>query len=121
MIKQGKQVKGKGREETEEEEEVEEEDEEAFDNFDSSPAVPRSKRLVVDLDPVRLGRDGDRKIAFRLNSIQIDPAGAHFKAGEIGAPRLRQRRRIALILLKLLLDVVGVGAIDEVEVFHDGS
>ncbi|KAK2075253.1 hypothetical protein P8C59_009396 [Phyllachora maydis] len=27
-------------------------DEEAFDNFDSSPAVPRSKRLVVDLDPV---------------------------------------------------------------------
>jgi phosphopantothenate-cysteine ligase len=32
--------------------EIEEEDEEAFDNFDSSPAVPRSKRLVVDLDPV---------------------------------------------------------------------
>ncbi|KAI0388666.1 DNA/pantothenate metabolism flavoprotein [Xylariaceae sp. FL0594] len=29
-----------------------EEDEEAFDNFDSSPAVPRSKRLIVDLDPV---------------------------------------------------------------------
>jgi phosphopantothenate-cysteine ligase len=28
------------------------EDEETFDNFDSSPAVPRSKRLVVDLDPV---------------------------------------------------------------------
>ncbi|KAM0154691.1 hypothetical protein ACHAPG_006381 [Botrytis cinerea] len=28
------------------------EDEEAFDNFDSSPAVPRSKRLIVDLDPV---------------------------------------------------------------------
>ncbi|KAK0717107.1 phosphopantothenate-cysteine ligase-like protein [Lasiosphaeria miniovina] len=27
-------------------------DEEIFDNFDSSPAVPRSKRLVVDLDPV---------------------------------------------------------------------
>ncbi|KAI1778902.1 DNA/pantothenate metabolism flavoprotein [Hypoxylon cercidicola] len=27
-------------------------DEEAFDNFDSSPAVPRSKRLIVDLDPV---------------------------------------------------------------------
>ncbi|KAK1836995.1 hypothetical protein QBC39DRAFT_617 [Podospora conica] len=26
--------------------------EEIFDNFDSSPAVPRSKRLVVDLDPV---------------------------------------------------------------------
>ncbi|KAK3989167.1 hypothetical protein QBC44DRAFT_328106 [Cladorrhinum sp. PSN332] len=25
---------------------------ETFDNFDSSPAVPRSKRLVVDLDPV---------------------------------------------------------------------
>jgi len=29
-----------------------EEDEETFDNFDSSPAVPRSKRLIVDLDPV---------------------------------------------------------------------
>jgi len=27
-------------------------DEETFDNFDSSPTVPRSKRLVVDLDPV---------------------------------------------------------------------
>lgn len=25
---------------------------EVFDNFDSSPAVPRSKRLIVDLDPV---------------------------------------------------------------------
>jgi len=30
----------------------ENEEEEAFDNFDSSPAVPRSKRLIVDLDPV---------------------------------------------------------------------
>ncbi|KAL2269493.1 hypothetical protein VTJ83DRAFT_1677 [Remersonia thermophila] len=28
------------------------EDEETFDNFDSSPKVPRSKRLVIDLDPV---------------------------------------------------------------------
>ncbi|KAK9776319.1 putative DNA/pantothenate metabolism flavoprotein C-terminal domain-containing protein [Seiridium cardinale] len=28
------------------------EPEEAFDNFDSSPSVPRSKRLIVDLDPV---------------------------------------------------------------------
>jgi phosphopantothenate-cysteine ligase len=28
------------------------EEEEAFDNFDSSPSVPRSKRLIVDLDPV---------------------------------------------------------------------
>ncbi|KAH6630227.1 DNA/pantothenate metabolism flavoprotein [Chaetomium sp. MPI-SDFR-AT-0129] len=28
------------------------EDEETFDNFDSSPAVPRSKSLVIDLDPV---------------------------------------------------------------------
>jgi len=28
------------------------EEEETFDNFDSSPPVPRSKRLVVDLDPV---------------------------------------------------------------------
>ena len=27
-------------------------DEEVFDNFDSSPTVPRSKRLVIDLDPV---------------------------------------------------------------------
>jgi phosphopantothenate---cysteine ligase (ATP) len=27
-------------------------EEETFDNFDSSPKVPRSKRLVVDLDPV---------------------------------------------------------------------
>src|SRR6478609_7491354 len=26
--------------------------EEIFDNFDSSPTVPRSKRLVIDLDPV---------------------------------------------------------------------
>ena len=30
----------------------EDEEEETFDNFDSSPAVPRSKRLIVDLDPV---------------------------------------------------------------------
>jgi len=29
-----------------------ENEEEAFDNFDSSPAIPRSKRLIVDLDPV---------------------------------------------------------------------
>jgi phosphopantothenate-cysteine ligase len=29
-----------------------EEEEETFDNFDSSPAVPRSKRLIIDLDPV---------------------------------------------------------------------
>ncbi|KAL2074263.1 hypothetical protein VTL71DRAFT_8041 [Oculimacula yallundae] len=29
-----------------------EEDEETFDNFDSSPRIPRSKRLIVDLDPV---------------------------------------------------------------------
>ncbi|KAI0149588.1 DFP-domain-containing protein [Xylariaceae sp. FL1272] len=29
-----------------------EQEEEAFDNFDSSPTVPRSKRLIVDLDPV---------------------------------------------------------------------
>ncbi|KAF4992416.1 hypothetical protein FGRMN_7161 [Fusarium graminum] len=28
------------------------EEEEAFDNFDSSPSVPRSKRLVIDLDPL---------------------------------------------------------------------
>lgn len=28
------------------------EPEETFDNFDSSPSVPRSKRLIVDLDPV---------------------------------------------------------------------
>jgi phosphopantothenate---cysteine ligase (ATP) len=28
------------------------EEEEAFDNFDSSPTVPRSKRLIIDLDPV---------------------------------------------------------------------
>lgn len=28
------------------------EDDEIFDNFDSSPRVPRSKRLIVDLDPV---------------------------------------------------------------------
>ncbi|RDL31505.1 CoaB-like protein [Venustampulla echinocandica] len=27
-------------------------DEEVFDNFDSSPAVPRNKRLIIDLDPV---------------------------------------------------------------------
>lgn len=27
-------------------------DEEAFDNFDANPSVPRSKRLVIDLDPV---------------------------------------------------------------------
>ncbi|EFX01987.1 phosphopantothenate-cysteine ligase [Grosmannia clavigera kw1407] len=29
-----------------------EDEEEAFDNFDSSPNIPRSKRLVIDLDPV---------------------------------------------------------------------
>lgn len=29
-----------------------EDEEEAFDNFDSYPKVPRSKRLIVDLDPV---------------------------------------------------------------------
>ncbi|KAI1186892.1 DNA/pantothenate metabolism flavoprotein [Nemania serpens] len=29
-----------------------ENEEETFDNFDSSPAVPRSKRLIIDLDPV---------------------------------------------------------------------
>ncbi|PKS09473.1 hypothetical protein jhhlp_004089 [Lomentospora prolificans] len=28
------------------------EEEETFDNFDSSPKVPRSKRLIIDLDPV---------------------------------------------------------------------
>jgi len=28
------------------------EEEEVFDNFDSSPRIPRSKRLIVDLDPV---------------------------------------------------------------------
>lgn len=28
------------------------EEEEAFDNFDANPKVPRSKRLVIDLDPV---------------------------------------------------------------------
>jgi phosphopantothenate-cysteine ligase len=27
-------------------------DDEAFDNFDSSPAIPRSKRLIIDLDPL---------------------------------------------------------------------
>ncbi|KAF4627279.1 hypothetical protein G7Y89_g10876 [Cudoniella acicularis] len=31
---------------------IENAEEETFDNFDSSPAVPRSKRLIVDLDPV---------------------------------------------------------------------
>lgn len=30
----------------------EDEEEETFDNFDSSPRVPRSKKLLVDLDPV---------------------------------------------------------------------
>ncbi|KAI8626996.1 DFP-domain-containing protein [Xylariaceae sp. FL1651] len=30
----------------------ENDEDETFDNFDSSPAVPRSKRLIVDLDPV---------------------------------------------------------------------
>jgi phosphopantothenate-cysteine ligase len=34
------------------EEEQEEEEEEEFDNFDANPRVPRSKRLIVDLDPV---------------------------------------------------------------------
>jgi phosphopantothenate-cysteine ligase len=27
-------------------------EEETFDNFDSSPSIPRSKRLIIDLDPV---------------------------------------------------------------------
>lgn len=34
------------------EQQRENEEDEAFDNFDSSPAVPRSKRLIIDLDPV---------------------------------------------------------------------
>ncbi|RWA14231.1 hypothetical protein EKO27_g846 [Xylaria grammica] len=34
------------------EQQKENEEDEAFDNFDSSPAVPRSKRLIIDLDPV---------------------------------------------------------------------
>jgi phosphopantothenate-cysteine ligase len=29
-----------------------EQEEEVFDNFDSSPRIPRSKRLIIDLDPV---------------------------------------------------------------------
>ncbi|KAI0385071.1 DFP-domain-containing protein [Hypomontagnella monticulosa] len=37
---------------TKEPREQPQQEEEAFDNFDSSPAVPRSKRLIVDLDPV---------------------------------------------------------------------
>ncbi|KAI1379127.1 DFP-domain-containing protein [Hypoxylon crocopeplum] len=37
---------------TKEAREPPEQEEEAFDNFDSSPSVPRSKRLIVDLDPV---------------------------------------------------------------------
>ncbi|PHH91078.1 hypothetical protein CDD83_1774 [Cordyceps sp. RAO-2017] len=31
---------------------ADDDDEETFDNFDASPRVPRSKRLVIDLDPV---------------------------------------------------------------------
>ncbi|RAL66783.1 hypothetical protein DID88_007566 [Monilinia fructigena] len=46
------EVKGSEERERREDEEEEEEEEEVFDNFDSSPAVPRSKRLIVDLDPV---------------------------------------------------------------------
>lgn len=34
------------------EQQKENEEDEVFDNFDSSPAVPRSKRLIIDLDPV---------------------------------------------------------------------
>ncbi|KAI1211846.1 DFP-domain-containing protein [Annulohypoxylon truncatum] len=37
---------------TKEPRETPQQEEEAFDNFDSSPAIPRSKRLIVDLDPV---------------------------------------------------------------------
>lgn len=37
---------------TKEERTPQQQEDEAFDNFDSSPAVPRSKRLIVDLDPV---------------------------------------------------------------------
>lgn len=33
-------------------EQQQEDEEEAFDNFDANPRVPRSKRLVIDLDPV---------------------------------------------------------------------
>ncbi|KAH9905270.1 DNA/pantothenate metabolism flavoprotein [Xylariomycetidae sp. FL2044] len=35
-----------------EQREEEQQEEEALDNFDSSPTVPRSKRLIVDLDPI---------------------------------------------------------------------
>ncbi|KAI0400058.1 DNA/pantothenate metabolism flavoprotein [Xylaria palmicola] len=37
---------------TEKREEPKANEEETFDNFDSSPTVPRSKRLIIDLDPV---------------------------------------------------------------------
>lgn len=40
------------KDEQSEEQVSEGEEEEVFDNFDSSPRVPRSKRLIVDLDPV---------------------------------------------------------------------
>jgi phosphopantothenate---cysteine ligase (ATP) len=42
----------------------EEETSETFDNFDSSPRVPRSKRLVIDLDPVPKVQDKTRPILF---------------------------------------------------------
>ncbi|KAI1803720.1 DFP-domain-containing protein [Daldinia bambusicola] len=37
---------------SQEQQQQQQQEEEAFDNFDSSPSVPRSKRLVIDLDPV---------------------------------------------------------------------
>ncbi|KAI1490012.1 DNA/pantothenate metabolism flavoprotein [Biscogniauxia mediterranea] len=46
-------IRTQGRAEQQPEKQEEDvEEEETFDNFDSSPTVPRSKRLIVDLDPV---------------------------------------------------------------------
>jgi phosphopantothenate---cysteine ligase (ATP) len=54
-------------------------EEETFDNFDSTPRVPRSKRLVVDLDPVpkflKSLKDGWSPAAFVVSfKLETDPA-----------------------------------------------
>ncbi|KAI0172866.1 DNA/pantothenate metabolism flavoprotein [Hypoxylon sp. FL1284] len=54
MLKQqqGPTTVTKEERQAQESKEQQQQEDEAFDNFDSSPAVPRSKRLIVDLDPV---------------------------------------------------------------------
>ena len=49
----------------------------------------------------------------------VEPAAAGgFEAGEVGLPELVQRPGVALVLLVEAFDVLGVGAVDEVQPFR---